>query len=248
MIYSTPTVLTSYSGSSGGAASSILRFLLMIIVGIAVYFLWSKGVIRPKTKIKNTLKPLILGIIVMVFSILGGIAVGIMIAFPLCFIGIYLTIKSAIDRKHGKSPTNYYPSYWVAFSVVYTIFTTAAFILPLILFPDHIEFIHAVLIYIFGLFVIIPLVSVYFLPYLIANKHDHRQKRAIYILNIFAGWTIIAWIIALIWAHTVQTGIHVYNAHNLSNADELRKYKELLDNGIISKEEFEAKKEQLLDL
>ena len=33
-----------------------------------------------------------------------------------------------------------------------------------------------------------------------------------------------------------------------SNADELRKYKQLLDDGIISKEEFEAKKKSLLGL
>ena len=33
-----------------------------------------------------------------------------------------------------------------------------------------------------------------------------------------------------------------------SNADELRKYKELLDSGIITQEEFNAKKKQLLDL
>ena len=33
-----------------------------------------------------------------------------------------------------------------------------------------------------------------------------------------------------------------------SNADELKKYKELLDQGIISQEEFDAKKKQLLGL
>ena len=33
-----------------------------------------------------------------------------------------------------------------------------------------------------------------------------------------------------------------------SNADELRKYKELLDDGVISQEEFDAKKKQLLGL
>ena len=32
----------------------------------------------------------------------------------------------------------------------------------------------------------------------------------------------------------------------VSNADEIRKYKELLDNGIITQEEFEIKKQQLL--
>ena len=33
-----------------------------------------------------------------------------------------------------------------------------------------------------------------------------------------------------------------------SNADELKKYKDLLDNNIISQEEFDAKKKQLLGL
>lgn len=33
-----------------------------------------------------------------------------------------------------------------------------------------------------------------------------------------------------------------------SNADELKKYKDLLDSGIITEEEFEAKKKQLLGL
>ena len=33
-----------------------------------------------------------------------------------------------------------------------------------------------------------------------------------------------------------------------SNADELKKYKELLDNGIITQEEFDAKKKQILGL
>ena len=36
--------------------------------------------------------------------------------------------------------------------------------------------------------------------------------------------------------------------NNNSNADELKKYKDLLDSGIISQEEFDAKKKQLLGL
>lgn len=38
------------------------------------------------------------------------------------------------------------------------------------------------------------------------------------------------------------------NSTNTSNADELKKYKELLDSGVISHEEFEAKKKQILGL
>ena len=33
-----------------------------------------------------------------------------------------------------------------------------------------------------------------------------------------------------------------------SNADELKKFKELLDSGVITQEEFDAKKKQLLGL
>lgn len=36
--------------------------------------------------------------------------------------------------------------------------------------------------------------------------------------------------------------------NNSSNAEEIQKYKDLLDNGTITKEEFEAKKKQLLGL
>lgn len=39
-----------------------------------------------------------------------------------------------------------------------------------------------------------------------------------------------------------------YNANAFSSADELKKFKELLDMGVISQEEFDAKKKQLLGL
>ena len=39
-----------------------------------------------------------------------------------------------------------------------------------------------------------------------------------------------------------------YTNSTQSNADELKKYKELLDSGVISQEEFDAKKKQLLGL
>jgi hypothetical protein len=38
----------------------------------------------------------------------------------------------------------------------------------------------------------------YFLPSLIA--HNKRHSGAIILLNLFAGWTIIGWLVALIWA------------------------------------------------
>ncbi len=92
--------------------------------------------------------------------------------------------------------------------------------------------------------------TVYFLPYKIASKKNHRQTRAIYILNIFAGWTIIIWVIALVWANTESKETVIINQAptNISSSDELLNYKKLLDNGVITQEEFDAKKKQILGL
>ena len=42
--------------------------------------------------------------------------------------------------------------------------------------------------------------------------------------------------------------IEVEKNGNISEADEIRKFKELADHGIITQEEFEAKKRKLLGL
>lgn len=245
MNYLTPIFLTSYHGASGGAASSGFSFLILLIAGIVLYSLWKKGVFQSKAKFKmsSSLKLLIWGGAILAISLLSGNIPFAPIGFSLCFIGLRLHIKFSHDAKAGKPQENYYPSYWVAFSVLFTIFTSAVFLLFLILFSDDLEIYHVILIYLLGLFITYPIISLYFLPYRIAHKSNHKQVRAIYILNIFAGWTVIAWIIALIWAHTVPSeSIHIHSTPNQSNADEIRKYKELYDSGVISLEEFEAKR------
>ena len=40
--------------------------------------------------------------------------------------------------------------------------------------------------------------GVYFLPTLIA--HRKRNSQAIFVLNLFLGWTFLGWVIALVWA------------------------------------------------
>ena len=52
----------------------------------------------------------------------------------------------------------------------------------------------------------------------------------------------------LIERQSHETARTITQTMPLSNADELKKYKELLDDGIITQEEFEAKKKQLLGL
>jgi len=41
---------------------------------------------------------------------------------------------------------------------------------------------------------------VYFLPATIASSRKHRQVAAIFILNLFLGWTVLGWIVALVWS------------------------------------------------
>jgi hypothetical protein len=38
----------------------------------------------------------------------------------------------------------------------------------------------------------------YFLPAIIA--HNKRNAGAIFVLNLLTGWTVVGWIIALVWA------------------------------------------------
>ena len=42
----------------------------------------------------------------------------------------------------------------------------------------------------------------YLIPTFVALKRGHHNSTAIIVLNILAGWILIGWIIALIWACT----------------------------------------------
>lgn len=51
----------------------------------------------------------------------------------------------------------------------------------------------------FPFFFGLPLVM-YFLPSIIALARGKRDTLAIFMLNLFLGWSVIGWVIALIWA------------------------------------------------
>jgi Superinfection immunity protein len=46
--------------------------------------------------------------------------------------------------------------------------------------------------------VIIP--AAYFLPTIISGTCRHRHAGAVFVLNLFLGWTFLGWVIALIWS------------------------------------------------
>jgi hypothetical protein len=40
----------------------------------------------------------------------------------------------------------------------------------------------------------------YFLPFIVALARSKRDVLGIFLLNFFLGWTVIGWVVALIWA------------------------------------------------
>ena len=42
----------------------------------------------------------------------------------------------------------------------------------------------------------------YFLPWCLAKMRKHHNSLAIGLLNLLLGWTVIGWIVALVWAAT----------------------------------------------
>lgn len=45
----------------------------------------------------------------------------------------------------------------------------------------------------------------YWLPSLLAFHRRHKNRIAILAINFFFGWTVVAWIVTLIWACTNNT-------------------------------------------
>jgi len=51
-----------------------------------------------------------------------------------------------------------------------------------------------------GLLAVVLIVSFYFLPTLIAFLRQHRNRLAVFLLNLFLGWTGLGWVVSLVWS------------------------------------------------
>jgi ABC-type sugar transport system permease subunit len=56
----------------------------------------------------------------------------------------------------------------------------------------HMRLVFAILITVLSLF--------YFLPFAIAFNRRRANTGAIFALNLFLGWSLIGWVVALVWA------------------------------------------------
>lgn len=61
----------------------------------------------------------------------------------------------------------------------------------------RIETVQIIVVLFFGLYI-------YFLPCLIAKTRRHENTLAIFVLNLLAGWTLIGWAGAMVWAFIAQ--------------------------------------------
>ena len=62
-------------------------------------------------------------------------------------------------------------------------------------------------------FLLLPFGALHFLPTIIAALRNGRSVIPIFLLNLFLGWTVIGWVIALIWAiRDEPKWIYVYPA------------------------------------
>lgn len=52
---------------------------------------------------------------------------------------------------------------------------------------------------------LLPFGAIHFLPTIVAALRRSRHTVAIFLINLFLGWTVIGWVIALAWAFTSET-------------------------------------------
>jgi hypothetical protein len=102
----------------------------------------------------------------------------------------------------------------------------------------------------------------YFLPSFIAFSKKKSNSGIIFLVNFLVGWSVIGWIVSLVWALSSDSVKTVILPNNQSNAQEnfqnrresdydeklrrLQKLKELFDSGALSSSEFEEQKSKIL--
>lgn len=104
--------------------------------------------------------------------------------------------------------------------------------------------------------------GIYFVPVIVASNRGHNSGPGIFVLNLFLGWTLIGWVIALVWAITGGKGdstcetnnykysspLHNQNTHIRAQAIEIEQLSQLHKSGHITDKEFTAAKRKLLGL
>ncbi len=99
--------------------------------------------------------------------------------------------------------------------------------------------------------IFIALLGLYFLPTIVAHSRNHPSFLAIFIVNLLLAWSLIGWVVALVWSFADLRVVFLRTDENFGGAksevEAIEKLAELRDRGIITEQEFNAKKKRILE-
>lgn len=47
---------------------------------------------------------------------------------------------------------------------------------------------------------LIILLLIYFIPWIVAMSRGSKRTAGVFVVNLFLGWTLLGWVLALAWA------------------------------------------------
>jgi hypothetical protein len=100
------------------------------------------------------------------------------------------------------------------------------------------------------LFVFLVIITpIYFLPSILAC--EKCNYRTVLLLNIFLGWTIIGWVITLVWGlNTDKDPLRAYRSNTANCCPkieaELIRLRDMFNTGAINKEDYHNQTRQLI--
>jgi hypothetical protein len=102
-----------------------------------------------------------------------------------------------------------------------------------------------------ALFILVAGLGLYFLPTIVG--HNKSNAAAIFLLNLFLGWTFIGWVVALVWASTTEPPRQVAPPNydfpkpsSPSSVDQIMKLNTLREKGAITDIEYQKEKQRIL--
>jgi len=101
-----------------------------------------------------------------------------------------------------------------------------------------------------GSLFLLLLAAIYFLPSIVAVYKEHSSAGAVAALNLFLGWSLLGWIIAIVWALSDPTKTiakKMDTMHRLERGAILRELALLRDQGVLSDEEFTERKREVME-
>lgn len=92
----------------------------------------------------------------------------------------------------------------------------------------------------------------YFMPTMNAKSRKHPNRSSIFLLNLLLGWTLVGWVVALVWSASAigpveQIRVKGDDFPGPDKYQRLETLGSLKERGLISDDEYQAEKAKLLN-